>query len=271
MLVGIPTSRWRTLCFVGVIGLLALTKGRAGFAAEWGHLSGRIVVDGSVAEPAALQLSQDTSYCMKSKPVDESLLVDPRTKGLANAVVFLESKSGPPLQIHPSYTERAKRPVELTNTGCQFKPRVVTLWTEQSLVLKNDDDIAHNMFAGPAYNTPFNVTFRPKSEEVMRLKKTEKSPFVMKCSIHAWMSAYVVLKDHPYATTTDANGRFEIRDLPTGTYSFAFWHERAGWLKTLRVNKSELADSKGRYPFEIKPEATDLGNIAIDAAVFESR
>ena len=42
------------------------------------------------------------------------------------------------------------------------------------------------------------------------------------------MQAYIAVADHPYHTVTDAEGAYEIRDLPAGTYTVKVWHEELG-------------------------------------------
>ena len=44
------------------------------------------------------------------------------------------------------------------------------------------------------------------------------------------MRTNVLIKDHPYTAVTDATGRFEIKDLPTGEQTFRVWHERPGYV-----------------------------------------
>jgi hypothetical protein len=40
------------------------------------------------------------------------------------------------------------------------------------------------------------------------------------------MSAWVLPLDHPYGVVTDADGNFELKDLPAGTVSLIIWHEK---------------------------------------------
>jgi hypothetical protein len=49
-----------------------------------------------------------------------------------------------------------------------------------------------------------------------------------KCDVHGWMNAYMAVMDHPYYAVTDAEGKFEIKSLPPGTYTVEAWHEKAG-------------------------------------------
>ncbi len=49
-----------------------------------------------------------------------------------------------------------------------------------------------------------------------------------KCDVHGWMNAYAGVLDHPYFAVTGADGRFELKSLPPGTYTVEAWHERLG-------------------------------------------
>ena len=49
-----------------------------------------------------------------------------------------------------------------------------------------------------------------------------------KCDVHSWMSAYVGVLDHPFFAVTGADGAFELKGLPPGTYTIEAWHEKLG-------------------------------------------
>jgi hypothetical protein len=48
--------------------------------------------------------------------------------------------------------------------------------------------------------------------------------FVMQCGFHAYMESWALVVDHPYVAITDQDGRFEIGDVPPGTYTIKIWH-----------------------------------------------
>jgi hypothetical protein len=52
------------------------------------------------------------------------------------------------------------------------------------------------------------------------------------------MAAYVGVMAHPYFAVTSADGSFEIRNLPPGTYTIEAWHETFG-TRTVQVTIAE--------------------------------
>jgi hypothetical protein len=50
----------------------------------------------------------------------------------------------------------------------------------------------------------------------------------LKCDLHGWMRAYIGVVAHPYFAVSSDGGRFELKNLPPGTYTVEAWHEKAG-------------------------------------------
>ena len=63
----------------------------------------------------------------------------------------------------------------------------------------------------------FNVGLYPGKVS----RKPLVSPGVVKiiCEVHPWMSAYIVVTDHPYYSVTDVYGEYLISDIPAGSYT----------------------------------------------------
>ena len=62
-------------------------------------------------------------------------------------------------------------------------------------------------------------------------KLGESLPMGVSSDLHAWMKAYWLVLDHPYAAITDKQGRFVIENMPPGKHIFRVWHERVGLIE----------------------------------------
>ena len=65
----------------------------------------------------------------------------------------------------------------------------------------------------------------------MKMTHTFDKPEVMvpfKCDVHGWMNAYVGVMSNPYFAVTDKDGKFDLPNLPPGTYTIEAWHEKLG-------------------------------------------
>src|SRR5437667_4349881 len=80
----------------------------------------------------------------------------------------------------------------------------------------------------PKANSEFN---NGQPIQGMKMSHTFDKQEVMvpfKCDVHGWMNAYVGVLDHPYFAVTKDDGKFELKDLPAGTYTIEAWHEELG-------------------------------------------
>ncbi len=75
-------------------------------------------------------------------------------------------------------------------------------------------------------------------EYTVQFRNPELIPIEVKCAIHAWMKAWLLVLDHPFAAVTDENGSFHIAGVPYGTHVFIFWHETCGYFEIRRIEVS---------------------------------
>ena len=160
--------------------------------------------------------------------------------GLKNA--FVNLKGSFPQTPVPS------KPVVLDQRGCVYAPRVVGMRVGQTLQIRNDDPMLHNVHSVSDYANTINVgqatagivsEFRPKSEEIM---------LRFRCDVHRWMTAYVGVVSHPYFAVSGDGGTFEIDNVPLGTQTIQVWHETYGMLtKTVRVQGGATANIDFSY------------------------
>lgn len=200
--------------------------------AQWGDLKGQILLEGDIPKFNPLDTAgKDPAVCGVQPIVDEKLVVDPKSKGIANFIIYLAKK---PAMVHPSLVKSPSPTVDFDQKGCRFLPHALLVRTDQQVVIKSDDDTAHNTHILPVRNDGENFIVTPKNREGVKMKllsKVEKVPTKVVCDIHPWMLAHWMILDHPYAAVSDENGNFEIKNLPVGTHEFLVWHEQAGWLE----------------------------------------
>ena len=132
--------------------------------------------------------------------------------------------------------------VTIDQRSCMFTPRVVGVRVGQTLEVRNEDPIAHDVHSLSKGADGFNVTtpsngapfrFKPRQEEVM---------LRIACDVHRWMTAYVGVATNPYFAVSGEGGTFEIDYVPAGTYTIESWQERYGLLrKSVKVTSAATA------------------------------
>ena len=222
----------RTSCFV----LAALVLASAAVPSEsfaqdaYGHVSGQFVLEGEIPklEPPKIA-GKDAEVCSVNPPLpNNTLIVDPKTKGIANIVVYLKKVDA----IHPKLKRSKEETVEFDQKNCRFTPHVLLVRTDQTVMVKSDDPINHNTHTHPFRNQELNFLVRPKDREGVPVKyeQPEFLPTPVNCDLHPHMKAYWLILDHPYMAVTDAEGKFKIENLPEGDYKFTVWHEKVGYI-----------------------------------------
>ncbi len=185
-----------------------------------GAIVGRVVFDGDVPQPQALTISKDVEVCGKTEKFPEAVLAGPN-KGIKNAVVFLRAVAGGTplsrLESNPTIDQR----------DCVYIPHVLLVPAGATVDIKNSDGILHNIHTYSEKNPAFN-TAQPKFKKI--ISKTFAQPEIIRvtCDVHAWMTAWIVVQDHPYYALTDATGAFQLTDVPPGEYELRVWHEALG-------------------------------------------
>jgi plastocyanin len=242
-------------------------------ADEWGSLAGRIVYDGQPPEVRTFDADKDVECCgMQS---DGSLLVDGKTRGIKNVVIWLHSEKkgeGQPA-IHPERFELANKKVLIDIKRCRFEPHVAVARVGETLTIRNHDPLGH---VARAYSRDerngFAPILRADADVDHVFSMAESIPVHIHCNIHPWMSSFVVVKDHPYVAISGEDGRFEIKDLPAGKWTFRFWHERDGYIQQVERNGQKARWNKGLVEVVIPPDETlDLGEIEVAPEEFERK
>jgi hypothetical protein len=182
-----------------------------------GTIRGAVKIQGDVPKTAPLPITKFKEFCQN---VPNETLVVGFQRGLRYAVVTLEGISkGKAVEREAVY--------DLDNVKCRFVPHVQAMSVGQFLLLKNTDPILHTAHAYfPDGQPHFNVGLYPG--RVSRKPIVTAGVVKIVCEVHPWMSAFLVVTEHPYHAVTDAYGEYDLRDVPPGAYKLKVWHEVLG-------------------------------------------
>lgn len=185
-----------------------------------GTIAGKVTFAGAIPAKQKLQITKDVNVCGKEPHYKEDLVVS-GDKSLANVVVSIAdiSKGKSIDTMGDSFV--------MDQNGCVFKPHVTMLPAGVPCTILNSDGILHNIHTYSEKNPPINVA-QPGFKK--RMSQTFDEPEIIRvaCDVHNWMCAYIVVTGHPYYAKTDANGKFELSNVPAGTYTVEYWHETLG-------------------------------------------
>ena len=186
-------------------------------------LQGEILFEGAVPSQTVLQMDGNPE-CRSLHPPGPILGGDVliREGKVQNAFVYI--KEG----LEGKIFETPSTPAVLDNHTCVYEPHVTGAMVNQPVEIRNSDPTLHNVHALPEKQAEWNVGLPFQG---MKLVKKFPAPEVMvrlKCDVHPWMAGYIGVLPHPYFSVTGPDGRFELKNLPAGSYTVAVWHERFG-------------------------------------------
>jgi plastocyanin len=184
-----------------------------------GTITGRILFDGDIPAPIHYTPSRDTQVCGKGDHVSDEMVVG-ADKGIGYAVVSLKNVDGGRMNAQAS--------VILDQQGCRFQPHVVLIPRGATLEILNNDKILHNVRTTSKKNPPFNKAQPKFLKKIKHTFKAAPEKIKVQCDAHSWMSAWIVVQEHPFYAVTDASGQFTLTDVPAGTYTIESWHEKLG-------------------------------------------
>lgn len=218
-----------------LVAVLLATVGAIPAVAEdpsTGTFSGAILLEGKVPPPRVIA-NLPGGVVVR----DETLVVDPKTAGVANVVVFL---SKPPAGVNIPPAPATPATVRIDNS--KFVPHVLGVRVGQPVTVTNVDLNVENWHSQPIRNPAVNKLVASAAFIEFAYNTPERLPVKAVSDIHPWMQHYQLVVDHPWFAITDTQGRFTIDDLPPGQHAFDFWHERVGYLER-------------KYPVAIVPGA----------------
>jgi len=106
-----------------------------------------------------------------------------------------------------------------------FQPHVLPVLVGTTVDFLNSDPYAHNVFSPDACAEKFNLGTFPKGEKKSHTFKKECFAALL-CIVHPEMEGFVAALPTPYFAVTNADGSYEIKDVPDGSYTLKVWHPK---------------------------------------------
>ena len=213
-------------------------------AARWGTLKGRVVFRGKppgrnlLFHRGEVPPGRDGALILGGEPLfDEWWVVDSKSRGVKNVLVYLPG----PTAVRDSAREAAMKavPTFVLASG-RFDPHVLVVMAGSKVDVRSLDPVSYHISAGSA-NTSINHVLQPFEARVFPVGAAEKNRIGVRDDLHPWMRAYWYVADNPYFAVTDAEGRFEIKDVPAGPQTVLVWHEAVGWVSANGSTGEEVA------------------------------
>ena len=137
-----------------------------------------------------------------------------------------------------------------------YTPRVLGAVAGQDVEILNADKTMHNVHTYKGQETVLNAGQPAGAQALKRPASDEAGIVKVKCDVHPWMTAYIVVTDHPYFAVTDDSGAFKIANVPPGKYKVEAWHPEFGTMtKEVEVVSNKPIDPAFSYTgTEKKPE-----------------
>lgn len=220
-------------------------------------LSACLLLVSSAALAGGTVTGQASFTGVAPKPAEVNTGTDPACTGARNDAVLL-GKDGKTLQNvlvrvldAPVDAAAAKErpPVVIQQRGCVYLPRVSGAVSGQQVLVGNGDEALHNVHAYQGKKTLLNRAQLPGAKEINVAPPAGAEVVQLKCDIHPWMLAHVVVSPSPYFAVTGADGSFQIAGVPAGTWQIEAWHEQFGLKKgQVKVEEGKPATVSFVFP-----------------------
>lgn len=154
-----------------------------------------------------------------TRPDVAALGTAPQSGGRRRAVVYLETAP------RAAFEAPVERRVRMDQREQRFVPHVLAITAGTTVDFPNSDPTFHNVFSlsrAKTFDLGRYAAGRSKSVLFDR-------PGIVRvfCDIHSHMNAWILVFAHRYFALTDAEGRYRIEGIPSGTYTVTAWHESA--------------------------------------------
>jgi plastocyanin len=177
---------------------------------------------------------------------------DRPAEDVGQAVIWLAGPEAPP----PAPLE-----AEITTSKKELSPHVLVVPVGSTVSFPNHDPFNHNVFSLSEEN-PFDLGLYGRGQ-TRSVRFTRAGIVQIYCNVHAQMSAIVVVRDNPWFTQPQSDGRFTLGSVPPGRYTLHAWHERVPEItRDVQVPAGGIADlslALDARGYQFKPHLNKFG------------
>ena len=216
-------------------------------------IEGTVSYGGNSKTPKSVKMDSDpicgTAHSIP--PTKQDFILNEKNK-FKNVIVWLKDVK---------YDEElANEPITIDQIGCRYTPHVNAVTVGQEVLITNSDATLHNVNSKSKVNDTFNSA-QPAGVPAIKKEFTKpEEPFYIKCDVHPWMKAWMMVSGHPYFAVTDENGYYKIDNVPAGNYEIVFWQEK---LSNLPAKKFNLPSNT--LEIKVSDEGTTTADFTFDS------
>ena len=141
-------------------------------------------------------------------------------KPATDAVVSIEGLSKEQIKAQMSLVKPQKKIMNQQNL--KFIPTVLALIVGGTVDFPNNDKSWHNVYSKGEANDFDLGLYAPGKTRSKKFDKPGVSRIL--CNAHPNMEGFIVVKDHPFFSTTDSRGNYEIKNVPVGKVRVEIWY-----------------------------------------------
>lgn len=188
-----------------------------------GQINGTVTLNGTAPEAKKISMDADPACAANNpNPIVEDVVA--KDGKLQNVFVYVkDGKTADGKSIAGLSFDTPAEAKVLDQKGCHYVPHVLGIQIKQKLTVTNSDPTTHNVHPGPAKNPEWNQSQGPGAPPIEKTFDRSEVLIPVKCNQHPWMKSYIGVLSHPFYAVTGADGKFEIKGLPPGTYTIVAW------------------------------------------------
>ena len=141
-------------------------------------------------------------------------------KPATDAVISIEGLSKEQVKTQVSLNKPQKKIMDQRNM--KFIPTVVAIVVGETVDFPNNDKSWHNVYSKGGANDFDLGLYAPGKTRSKKFDKPGVSRIL--CNAHPNMEGFIVVKDHPFFSTADSRGNYEIKNVPLGKVRVDIWN-----------------------------------------------